>query len=148
MKIELKGFGQFEREMKYAPKLFEKAFKRAFTESGELVKTYARKNAPVDTGNLKRSINYKVKKTEVRIGPNARYGVYVEDGTRPHYVKPKRLKKWASRKGLDPQLVAWAIAKHGTKAQPFLGPAIKDSSKHVFGFFEDAIKAVLKKIAR
>ena len=51
----------------------------------------AKEHAPVDTGNLRRSITHEVhsgRKPFVRIGTNVRYGIYQELGTRFHPAHP------------------------------------------------------------
>lgn len=51
----------------------------------------AKEHAPVDTGNLRRSITHQVypgNKPYVRIGTNLRYGIYQELGTRFHVAHP------------------------------------------------------------
>ena len=50
---------------------------------GMSVERYAKENAPVDTGNLRNSINYQVNASSktVTIGTNVEYAVYQELGT-------------------------------------------------------------------
>lgn len=58
------------------------------------------------------------------VGPTAAYGVYVEEGTRPHFPPLDALEGWAKRHGFDS---AWPICKviseRGLPARPFLFPA-------------------------
>ncbi|HWZ65631.1 MAG TPA: HK97-gp10 family putative phage morphogenesis protein [Patescibacteria group bacterium] len=99
-----------------------------------------RKLAPHATGTLQRSImperNYPVARVKV----NAPYGSYVENGTRPHWPPIGAIAAWAAKKGIGdakgyratgkgstPFLIARAISKRGTKAQPFWKPGIEQS---------------------
>lgn len=90
------------------------------------VQNEARRRAPVDTGRLRSSI---VSRTEgggrslgYVIGSNVSYAAAVEYGTAPHVIKPKHKKA-----------LFWPGATHpvaqvnhpGTRAQPFLRPAIE-----------------------
>lgn len=58
-------------------------------QAGEAV---AKDHAPVDTGNLRRSIYHEVFKTRrnpyARVGTNVRYGIFQELGTRFHAAQP------------------------------------------------------------
>ena len=57
------------------------------------------------------------------MGPSARYGLYVERGTRPHWPPRAPLEGWARRHGVPVFVVQRAIARKGTRARPFLLPA-------------------------
>lgn len=85
--------------------------------------------APVDTGRLRGSIK-KRRKFTVR-GPgwevftNVEYAPYVENGTRPHIIRPRTKKALRFRVG--GQTVFATIVHHpGTKAQPFLSRAVRE----------------------
>lgn len=63
---------------------------------GQVAETSAKQHAPVDTGNLRRSITHEVNRDIiglfVRYGTNVEYGIYQELGTRYHpphpYLRP------------------------------------------------------------
>lgn len=99
---------------------------RAVERTRIAVQNEARRRAPVDTGRLRSSI---VSRTEgggrslgYVIGSNVNYAAAVEYGTAPHVIKPKHK-----------QALFWPGAAHpvaqvnhpGTRAQPFLRPAIE-----------------------
>jgi Bacteriophage protein of unknown function (DUF646). len=57
-------------------------------QAGEAV---AKSHAPVDTGNLRRSITHEVfpgRNPSARVGTNVRYGIFQELGTRFHAAQP------------------------------------------------------------
>lgn len=62
------------------------------TYLGQAGEGVAKQHAPVDTGNLRRSITHEVGKRDgtlfTRIGTNVRYGIYQELGTRYHAAHP------------------------------------------------------------
>ncbi len=64
----------------------------ALTVLAQVGEASAKEHAPVDTGNLRRSITYEVDKTfkspYARVGTNVRYGIYQELGTRYHPAHP------------------------------------------------------------
>jgi HK97 gp10 family phage protein len=100
--------------------------KRAVERTRIDVQNEARRRAPVDTGRLRSSI---VSRSEgsgrsvgYAVGTNVNYAAAVEYGTAPHVIKPRYK-----------QALYWPGAAHpvaqvnhpGTKAQPFLRPAIE-----------------------
>ena len=75
-------------------------------EAGVTVSGSAKQLAPVKTGNLRRSIDYKVTDDDCEIGTNVEYAPYIEYGTarsptgqpflRPalRQEKPRLMKRW------------------------------------------------------
>lgn len=88
------------------------AMERALTRIGLVAEGYAKKEAPVDTGNLRNSITHAVEMDEkaAYIGTNVEYATYVELGT--------------SR----------------AKAQPFLKPAATEHGTVYKRILEDELK--------
>lgn len=85
----------------------------------------AKQNAPVDTGNLARS----VEEVPLRFSSpysadfgmiaRAHYARFVEDGTRPHVIRPRTAK--ALRFTVGGQVVFARYVNHpGTRARPFM----------------------------
>lgn len=69
-----------------------KDMKAALTVLAQIAETSAKSHAPVDTGNLRRSITHEVEVgrlyAEARIGTNVRYAIFQELGTRHHPAQP------------------------------------------------------------
>ena len=96
---------------------------------GELVEGAAKLNCPVDTGNLRSSINHKVDKDElsVKIGTAVEYAPYIEFGTGEFAENGK------GRKG------GWFYVDEngkghftrGMKPHPFLRPALLENKKQI-----------------
>ena len=65
---------------------------RALEVAGGIGETAAKSHAPVDTGNLRRSITHEVTKRGatpfVRVGTNVEYAVFQELGTVHHEAQP------------------------------------------------------------
>lgn len=84
----------------------------------------ARAKAAVDTGRLRNSIATESPSLRLRrIGPNTNYAEFVEFGTRAHWPPPGAMSGWARRHGMTDYAARRAIARKGTKARPFMGPA-------------------------
>lgn len=88
----------------------ERKIKIALEKIGLLCEGYAKKECPVDTGNLRNSISHEVGNREVIIGSPVEYAPYVEMGT--------------SR----------------TPAQPYLRPAIQDHMAEYQKIVESVLK--------
>jgi HK97 gp10 family phage protein len=94
----------------------EEAVQPALIQVAKEVEEDIKRNAPVDTGELVRS----VRRRGTVITISAPYWHFVEYGTRPHIIRPRRR-----------QALWWPDAHHpvrqvyhpGTQAQPFIRPA-------------------------
>lgn len=81
---------------------------------------------PMDLGTLGRSL---VAKPEAdgswTVGTNVVYAPFVEFGTRPHVIRPdtKKALKFTTKGGTT--VFAKVVHHPGTRAQPFLGPALE-----------------------
>lgn len=100
------------------------------------VERRAKQKAPRWRAELQRSITSKVEVRGVHgkdvageVGPNTGYSLYVERGTEGPRTGPplSAIAPWAIAHGISPYLVQRAIARKGTKAQPFLLPALEES---------------------
>lgn len=83
--------------------------------------------APVKTGNLRKSLSVRVDTDRVTIGPNMRqapYAGYVEFGTAPHTILPKRGKYLVFTIG-GKKVFARKVNHPGTQAQPYVAPAFE-----------------------
>ncbi len=119
-----------------------------FLDRGAIfIQSRAREHAPVDTNRLRGSITVNPTSTRQReVGTNVGYGLFVEKGTRPHFPPPAALQGWATRHGFSGPnagfLVARAIARKGTKAQPFMDPAAKEAE----GFIRSLVPVLAREI--
>lgn len=87
--------------------------------------------APVDSGDLRRSLAVRVEGDRVIIGPDVPYAGFVEFGTKPHTIKPKAGKKVLTFK-VDGQTVFARVVHHpGTKPNPFVEDSFDAWTKSV-----------------
>lgn len=111
---------------------------RALERCGMQAEGYAKDLTPVDTGNLRNSINHKVDTQEkvVYIGTNAEYAAYVELGTGKY--------KEGGGGRQDPWVYQDDEGKwhhtHGQRAQPYLKPAVADHKQTYRNIIEDEMK--------
>lgn len=115
---------------------FHSAVEKALEECGLVAEGYAKKLAPVDTGNLRNSISHKVDPEEpaVYVGTNNLYAAYQEFGT-GIYTEGGRDTPWVyqDEKG------NWHWTR-GNKAQPFLKPAVADHARQYRQIIEQELK--------
>jgi HK97 gp10 family phage protein len=124
---------------------------RAMTRSVLAIEGDAKGLVPVDTGNLRRSITHDVSAQAGgvvgRVGTNVPYARYVEEGTSPHWPPVSALAGWAGRHGIPAFLVARAISRRGTKAKPYLKPALQKNLAAIDREFHQVVPRILAKLA-
>lgn len=114
------------------------ALLRGLEKVGLVAEGYAKKLAPVDTGNLRNSITHEVVEDEnaVYIGTNTEYAAYVELGTGIY----------AEGGGGRPTPWVYQDANgnwhytHRQKPQPYLKPAVADHAQTYHNILADALK--------
>lgn len=122
----------------------QRALRAAALESGQMVASLAKANAVVGATGLMRSGIAVSETTDggfpaVIVAPNALYGGVVEFGRKPGVWPPQgALTLWMQRKGIDPKLeyvIRRKIGKKGTKAQPFLIPALDKATPTILRIY-------------
>lgn len=107
------------------------ASRRELTEAARQVVNRARVLAPVDTGRLRASIRADPPRIfslrgSVTVGSDVEYAGYVNDGTRPHVIRPRRT-GGVLRFSVGGQVVYARVVNHpGTRARPFLDRALRE----------------------
>lgn len=114
----------------------QQAVERGLETCGLVAEGYAKKLAPVDTGNLRNSISHKVDPEEpaVYIGTNSSYAAYQEFGT-GIYTEGGRDTPWVYQDAKG----NWHWTR-GNKAQPFLKPAVADHARQYRQIIEQELK--------
>lgn len=125
---------------------------RAIRNASTLLMEKSISEAPASTGMLRKSIKRDLYPLKAAIYPTVKYGIYVHEGTRPHWpplgeIKPGgSIYRWAVKKGIPPFLVARAIARHGTKAQPWMKQVTDKYKDEVNAIFEEALQRIAEKL--
>lgn len=114
----------------------QEAAVRALEKCGLTAEGYAKRLAPVDTGNLRNSISHKVDEDEpaAYIGTNVEYALYIELGT-GKYAEGGRPTPWVYQD--DEGKWHWTA---GNPAQPFVKPAVADHAQTYRNIIEDEMK--------
>ena len=113
-----------------------RGIKDGLRDVGFQIERRAKRNAPVNTGALRRSITIDdSKENVVRVGSNLKYAPFVEFGTKPHMPPWEPIEYWVRRKlrikdKKELQKVTFIIRKkiavRGTKGQFYLTRAFND----------------------
>ena len=127
---------EFQDNSKEVLAALHEAAVRALGKCGLTAEGYAKKLAPVDTGNLRNSISHAVDEQEHKayVGTNTEYAPYVELGT-GEYTDGGRPTPWVYQD--DNGNWHWTA---GNPAQPFLAPAVKDHANTYRAIIEDEMK--------
>ena len=106
------------------------ASRRELETAARQVMNRAKVLAPVDTGRLRASIRIESRRlltlrSVYTIGSDVSYAAYVNDGTRPHTIRPRTAK--ALRFVVGGRVVYAKVVHHpGTRARPFLDRALRE----------------------
>lgn len=111
-------------------RVMREASSRELRTAGRMVINRAKVLAPVDTGRLRASIQGELTRSwtlrpRFTVGSNVEYAAYVNDGTRPHIIRPRNAR--ALRFMVGGQVVYARVVHHpGTRANPFLDRALRE----------------------
>lgn len=148
--LYIENASALKKVFKMAPVIANEEYKKSLERIALKVVQVAQLNAPVGKykggGNLRQSIRYKPYGSNAYlVWVNADYGRYVEEGTRPHVIVPRRAPRLAFQKDGK-----WVFAKRvnhpGTKAQPFFGPAVDEANRYANVEMSAAMDRVLNRL--
>jgi HK97 gp10 family phage protein len=160
--INISGGKQLAEFLNQLPLKIEKNIMRSALRAGaSVIAKEAKLNAPVKTGNLKKSIrtgsNTKKGYVEAYIAAGGKksksnklkkgafYAQFIEYGTATHFIKPKNKKK-LSFIAKDGNLVNTLSVNHpGTQAKPFMRPALDSKGTQAVSAVTAKIRARLTK---
>jgi HK97 gp10 family phage protein len=145
--MELQGVREAMGKVRAWEKEKKEAVEKAIAKTATNIERKGKRNAPVDTGRLRASIevvdvNVPLTKA-IRAGnANVRYAAAVEYGAKAHYAPIEPLKAWAKRV-LGDEDAAYAVREHiaieGTPAQPYMGPAWESEREDYVRRVRDAL---------
>lgn len=129
IQVQMNGL---DKALETAPAQVKGAIRLSLQRSAVFTQGLFIRNMPKGvSGGLRRSTTHKFTgEQEVQIEPTADQADYVEFGTRPHMPPVDAITAWARSKGANPWAVAYGIAKHGTRKQPFLDRTAVESEAY------------------
>jgi HK97 gp10 family phage protein len=145
IRITIPNLSKLSAAYKSAPQRVATETRNAVAKTVLTIESNAKKEAPVNKqsggGNLRQSV--KGSMTGVASGKvvvEVKYGVFVEEGTRPHIIRTKSKRVLANK--ADKQIFGTVVHHPGTKANPFFARGIDKSRGVIEGYFTDALKRV------
>ena len=129
---DVKGFKELSRALKNLDsKTQSKIIRRGTAKMAQVVRKEMRANAPRKSGKLKKSISYKNRRdrrggytAQVGAFSDGFYAKFIEQGTKPHVIKPKRGRSISVKRNQYTE-----INHPGIKANPFLERSFNKSQK-------------------
>ena len=132
--VRIEGLEQLQ---KLGPHLVSGPMSRFMRAAGFVVQAHAMTNTRpnVFDGTVINSFYVHVDPSPIpaktEIGNSAEHAPYLEKGTRPHFPPVAAIAPWAQAHGIEPYALALHISRHGTKAHPFLVPALNQSKGEI-----------------
>lgn len=148
LKLKIKDYGKIQAALQKSPTTVLKHVQEAIKTGSMMFYRTLQLKAPADTSNLARTVETVLKPLKAEIYPTAKYAIFVHEGTKPHFVSAKKLEKWARHKGVNPYAVAKAIAKRGTKANPFMDKTAQATFPDIEKMFNDKLKQAIDQVAK
>ncbi|MDB4952080.1 MAG: hypothetical protein JWM27_4729 [Gemmatimonadetes bacterium] len=140
MSIRLEGMSELRKALLTITGEGLRTAQREVLRSTLNVHRRAKELCPVDTGRLRNSIAFDLRNNGISgiVGTNVDYATEVEFGRAGGTGADKSpgLQKWMTRKGITQanhrNNLLGSIARNGTRAQPFLFPALAEEQPHFF----------------
>lgn len=138
------------------PAAVARAVEVKLARGAEEVARTAKRGAPKAFSNLVNSIRAeRVGELHYQVVEGMNYGRAVEEGTRPHFPNPDNLRPWVERvlgvRGKEARdkafLIARAISRRGTRAQPYMQPAAEANRSRLFELVAMGVQEGIKEIA-
>ena len=143
--MTIRNMDKLEAAFRRAPSTMAKELTEALNESRQKIERDAKSNAPVNKsfggGNLRQSIRSRMEafgRAVVEAG--ASYASHVEFGTKPHTIRSRG--NYPLRDKRTGQVFGRVVNHPGTKAQPFMRPAVSDNENWVNDRFQGAVEKV------
>lgn len=134
----LKSFNNDEKIMKEASNIVKKTLYNIEKDAKQNLDA----NGNVDTGRLKGSITTNIiGQFNGEVGTNVEYANIIEEGSRPHAIRPNK-KKYLYWQGAEHPVKE--VNHPGTKASPFMEPAAIKNEKKFNQDLEKLAKEILK----
>lgn len=146
--------GKFLKNLPQAPEIASRRLAEGLNQASGIIWEKVQLSAPRSTGTLQKSIRRELYPTYARIYPTEKYGFYVHEGTRPHWIPKAELQpggtmyRWFQKKGITDKghqyAIVRSIARKGTKANPWAATAAKDNEGKAIAAFESVLNQIVQ----
>lgn len=145
------GVLKLARDFAAAPALVASETNRAMVESLALAEAEVRRRTPVRTGRLRRSVNGRIDtrgdvvKGTLTVGMPS-YARFVEEGTRPHVIRPRRARALAFTVG-GRTVIVRRVNHPGTKGAHMLRDGMAAAAPQITAAFVRAADRIAEAVA-
>lgn len=149
--------GNLLKKLPRATEIAERALSQGLNEASGALWERAKDTTPTATGTLAKSIRRDLTPTYAKIYPELKYGLYVHEGTKPHWIPKAELEpggslyRWFLKKGIKDKRHQYAIvrsiARKGTKGNPWFARAVEEKEKDVVRIFREAADKLVASLA-
>ncbi len=149
LSIKITNYKELKKALDKFPGVARREINKAIDYAIHKLQQSTMQEAPHATGTLKSRIKTRLGNLWGRVWVDVGYGIYVHEGTRPHWAPIRPLKLWARKKFGDERIayaVQRVIARRGTKANPFMQRAIDKDKNKINKRFDKALDNIIKKI--
>ena len=142
-RITINGLSNLTKNLGGVETASNAIFKNAMDQSLTAVTNIAKANSPFKTGKLRRSIHPIMKNVlEGQVSTGTEYAKYVEEGTRPHVIVPKRAKVLAFKVG-GSMVFARRVNHPGFAGRWYMKKSGQQSVNVVKGIYERAFSKLV-----
>ena len=132
---------------KKAPQVVDKGLQATVKEAGKLILRTEKEEAPVKTGNLRRTIQLDYRPIQASIYPTVKYALPVHEGSRPHVIVPVRKKVLAFKSG-GKMIFAKRVNHPGNKPNPFVERTVSKTSSKVNDLFNKCLDNIINLLVK
>ena len=145
--IEVRNLEPIQAKLKKGGNIIKKQMNEAIKRAVLMVEADSKKNTPSDTSRLRGAHKTYFGNLQGKLRIEADYGIYVHEGTRPHWPPFDAIDPWAKRHGIPTFLVQRAIARKGTKAVPFLKDAVTKNKNKIEQIFKQKVTNIITQLS-
>lgn len=144
--IKIDGLNELRERFKRVPSVVGPELERATKKAGAVLLGTSKKESPVRTGTLRRSINMEYKPIQVSVFTNLVYAVPVHEGYRAHTIYPRRAKalRFKTRGGEIVYVKRANIPRF--RGNPFMKRAVQKEENRINKIFSEALNSITQKI--
>lgn len=140
--IKIENLNELRAAFKKAPDIADKELQQATKEAGKLILATEKEEAPVKTGQLRRSITLDYKPISVSIYPTVNYALPIHEGSKPHIITPKNKSVLAFKK--DGKMIFARKVNHpGNKPNKFVERTVNKTESKVNSLFSKALDNII-----
>jgi HK97 gp10 family phage protein len=146
--IKVDNLNQIRSAFKNAPQVVAGQLEKSVKNAGAVILEREKREAPVRTGNLRRSIEMIYKPISISVTPKSAYSYFVHFGTglfgdRKDLIRPKRAKVLAFKAGGK---MIFAKYTKGQKPNAFVERTAQGVQPKINSIFDETLKNIIENI--